>query len=1460
MEKYHIKDGKLESYTGREENITVPEGIHTIGEGAFKGCVSLRKVVLPSGLRYIMGDAFKGCRKLEEVEIPEGVIYIGSYAFHRCHALKRVLLPQSVEELGDCAFLYCDSLKEVRIPGVKRLGTQAFANGISLERLEVSEKLEESCICDVFTGCGKVTEISFAGGACVRMPNVVEVAAGGMQVPPLVLLIVRDILRMMELEGRCLIRFRVNIKHVEVPEGITCLAKSCFYDMRGIITVKLPKSLKSIESRAFRNCISLEKVCFGGAQVQIHKDAFRNCTSLKTVRTCDGKEYTFEGISHIKMMNTGNTGADGALEKVLEAGEACAISVGQKVSGRAGDLEVNVVSDLILDLVRVVHKQVLGNFRLSGTMLLKYLGAESRVIVPEGVTRIAEEAFAGKENIDKVILPESLREIGAEAFRDCLLLQTITLPEGLERIGKGAFENCVKLLRISLPSKISTLEARVFRHCRALQEVQFSERLLTIEESAFYGCFALRKVQFPESLTFIGEMAFYRCSGLKEVRIPAKASYVKSLAFAKSGLRKVWVSGRVDGIPNGRMYGEGVFADCMKLKTLLLEEGVQHIPDKFACGCAALDRVVLPKSLKSVGRHPWEGTAFLAQWRSKQAEQMQLEAGRNQQTMQLDVNQNQQTLKKDTSQDWQHLDGMRLSNVQREAAPDTDEGIFWDGRHLEGEVWLSDSVRIVSGGAFYGNRKVTEIHLPDSVQFIGAAAFKGCRELRRVWLPAGIKHLEAEVFAGCGELEEICLVQTPVSDVERSALDEMPAAEETFVSADLSARGRTVGAKLFPVWDTIGERAFYQCRKLKVLRLEQAKSIGKEALAGCTALGRSNVAVNLQIGERAFENTQFLENREDGFSIVGNVIVAGEACSGEVCLPEGVIGIAPYSFSGNREITKLVLPDSLQWIGEGAFFGCSGLYAVKFPKGLRRIGARAFEKCISLQEIECSAWQAGPLAFSGCISIRRAVLPELQILEKRLFAGCCNLEECICEKAKAVQSFCFSGCRKLRGFSFDKLYVVREYAFEGCESIKSAAFGDGICLGEHALEDCCGLEKIILTGEQGTMQLREYAFSGCTSLRQVVHRGKEWMFKCYGDILSEHIPETVRLLFHSAFSCFEVEEEKSLCGYRGAARRVRIPEGICRIEAEVFRDCLLLQEVIFPQSVEYIGARAFHGTAWMERRRKESPMVVVKDMLLDGSGCEGAVEVSAEIRLVCGWAFANGLGIERIRFASARVQVEEYAFRNCIHLREMVLPDGASVKFTGIGDREKDLPPLAKQAVMDSMNCFKTNQEGVLMECTGNISRLTLAYGITAVGEGAFQDGNLLTEITFPDTVKTIGKRAFAGCKWLSEVRQAKGVECIGEMAFSGCGVLRFVELSEQLRQIGARAFENCTSLEEIQIPEGVEEIPERAFYRCHSLKSVRLPASLRRIGKEAFAFCRELRKIQMPEGVHVEERAFFFD
>lgn len=1339
---YQIENGTLKRYTGRDEVITVPEGIHTIGEGALKGCVSLKKVILPQGLKCILADAFKGCRKLEEVVIPEGVTYIGRYAFHRCHALKRAVLPLSVQELGECAFLYCDSLQEVQIPGVKRLGMAALANGMSLEKLVISRTIETDCICDVFTGCARVKEIAFADGETYFLPNVVEAAADSFFLPPLMKLVVQDIvLRMMELEYRTLIRFRINIKHVEVPEGVEILAKSSFYDLRGIVDIKLPQSLRLIESRAFRNCIGLEQVILQNDTVFIEKDAFRNCTALRSVQTSDSSVYLFHGLCDIFKKNP---------------------STAQ---------QVQIPVSEVPEPVRIIHRQVLGNFRMSGTILLQYLGAESRVIIPEGVTRIAEKAFAGIETIDKVILPESLLEIGAEAFRGCLLMQTITLPKGLQNIAAGAFSECVKLLRIEIPEQIQILPDCIFRHCKALQEVCLPEGLEQIGERAFYGCQNLKKLTLPESLTRIGKMAFYRC-GLREIRIPAAAEFIENLAFAKSSLQRAQIMG---GSDTGKHYGIDVFGDCARLKTLVLEEGVCHIPDKFAYGCTALTRLILPQTLKSIGRHAVEGSRFLEQWKQHTTE--------------------------------------------------TEDAILWDGQHLEGSVQIPATVKIIAGGAFYGNTKITAVAIPEQVQSVGTAAFKGCTALQSVRFPSKITHLAPEVFSGCSALEEIFVTDS-------------------------------WGKPSLPQWHSIGERAFYQCRNLQKIQLDQTVKIGKEAFYKCAVLQNTAVNPALWAGENAFTDTMLAKPFENGLSIVGNFIVSGVNCVGDITIPDGIKGISPYAFAGNRAVSKVVFPESLLWIGEGAFFGCSSLQP-HFSKQLHTIEAHAFEKCCALKKIECAAYKVGEAAFAGCTALVWARLPLIKCLEKRLFAGCTNLETCLCESAENIQSNCFNNCTKLQNYNFASLSYVGKYAFANCESLLSITFQDGICLDAHALEDCSHLATIYLSGPQGLLSLKEYALSGCTALCQIIYQGKEWAFGCYADLLSEEIPEPVRRLYYSALSCFIIENEENLIQYRGSAAFVRIPAGIKRIEAEVFRDAMQLCQVEIPESVEYIGARAFHGTAWMAEQRRISPLVAVRDMLLDGSCCVGEVIVPSDIRLVCGWAFANGLEIKSIQFLSERVRVEEYAFRNCIYLRQMILPDKTIVSFTGLADRERALPPLAKQAVLDSLNCFKTDEEGILIECTGNISRMQLVNGITEVGEGTFQDANLLTEITFSKTVKKIGKRAFAGCKWLREVRQASGVEWIEAHAFSGCGMLHFVEFSNNLKQIGTSAFENCTALAAIQIPEGVEEIPERAFYRCHSLRSIQLPSTIKKIGKEAFAFCGKALVVQMPEKIEIAQDAF---
>ena len=89
-----ISSGILTLCQTYDAEITIPEGVHTIAEGALKGNAGLRKVVLPSTLKTIGAAAFKGCRQLHDIQFPDGLEEVGDYAFNRCHAIEELIFPK----------------------------------------------------------------------------------------------------------------------------------------------------------------------------------------------------------------------------------------------------------------------------------------------------------------------------------------------------------------------------------------------------------------------------------------------------------------------------------------------------------------------------------------------------------------------------------------------------------------------------------------------------------------------------------------------------------------------------------------------------------------------------------------------------------------------------------------------------------------------------------------------------------------------------------------------------------------------------------------------------------------------------------------------------------------------------------------------------------------------------------------------------------------------------------------------------------------------------------------------------------------------------------------------------------------------------------------------------------------------------------------------------------------------
>ena len=111
-----IGDGAFSDCSGLT-NIIIPNSVTSIGDGAFYGCADLIDIMIPDSVANIGNYAFSGCAGLTNIIIPDGVTSIGQSTFENCSGLTNVIIPDSVAKIGYSAFSYCDSLKSITYQG-----------------------------------------------------------------------------------------------------------------------------------------------------------------------------------------------------------------------------------------------------------------------------------------------------------------------------------------------------------------------------------------------------------------------------------------------------------------------------------------------------------------------------------------------------------------------------------------------------------------------------------------------------------------------------------------------------------------------------------------------------------------------------------------------------------------------------------------------------------------------------------------------------------------------------------------------------------------------------------------------------------------------------------------------------------------------------------------------------------------------------------------------------------------------------------------------------------------------------------------------------------------------------------------------------------------------------------------------------------------------------------------------
>ena len=142
------------------------------------------------------------------------------------------------------------------------------------------------------------------------------------------------------------------------------------------------------------------------------------------------------------------------------------------------------------------------------------------------------------------------------------------------------------------------------------------------------------------------------------------------------------------------------------------------------------------------------------------------------------------------------------------------------------------------------------------------------------------------------------------------------------------------------------------------------------------------------------------------------------------------------------------------------------------------------------------------------------------------------------------------------------------------------------------------------------------------------------------------------------------------------------------------------------------------------------------------------------------------------------------------------------------------------------------------------------SYNVTRIENSAFRECSILTTISIPESMASIGEWAFAYCSRLTTINIPEGVTSIEDYAFSNCSSLTNITLPESMTNIGYGAFTNCSSLTTINIPENTTIIENGAFSGCSSLTDITIPENTTIIENSAFSGCSSLTDITIPEGV----------
>lgn len=511
------------------EQITIPTTITRIQESAFARSEKLRRVIFEDRgtLRTIENEAFSGAEKLESVEnIPLTLEEIKIYAFNDAHMLRDFQLREGtqLETIGEGAFVNAYELRNFFIPRtVSEIATDAFKDTKKLEAFNVHPENNHFKSIDgvLFNKSGTeliqyalakpdadytvpdgVTTIN--NSAFAKNKNIVNLNLGNTVTT----------VKQRAFNGMS------KLETVKFPQTLVEIGRNSFAKSTKVKKIILPNNLPKLGGFTFDTLSSLELIYIGENTTRLDSGAFRGDTSKvkKVVIASENINIDPQAFSFIRRNNVEYIVKNDEVKNQLLKYNKNIANIVVKPTIEATDLllegeQLPPPSTSTLSVGDIIEKDsvVYKVLKVEANNVEVQVGDGENPVAP-GQTNLTIPSSFTHDNYTVAV-----KQVGRKAFSSASSVTSLTLPEGLEKIAVEAFVHNNKIQELTLPNTVVEIGAYAFQNATGLRSITLSNNLKTIRPAAFEYVPNLTELHIPDSVNNIGSGGLSNLVGLKKL-------------------------------------------------------------------------------------------------------------------------------------------------------------------------------------------------------------------------------------------------------------------------------------------------------------------------------------------------------------------------------------------------------------------------------------------------------------------------------------------------------------------------------------------------------------------------------------------------------------------------------------------------------------------------------------------------------------------------------------------------------------------------------------------------------------------------------------------------------------------------------------------------------------------------------------------------------------------------------